>query len=70
MFSMKILFIGDTYGDPGRKAVEIFVTRMKQNGEVDFVVCNAENTADGSGITKEFLEMDLVSSNAKVSKSA
>lgn len=48
---MKILFIGDTYGEPGRKAVEAFVPAMKRSGEADFVVCNAENAADGSGIT-------------------
>ena len=48
---MKILIIGDTYGEPGRKAVEAFVPAMKKNGEVDFVICNAENAADGSGIT-------------------
>ena len=49
---LKILAIGDTYGDPGRKAIELFVNNMKRSGEVDFVVCNAENAADGSGITE------------------
>ena len=44
--------IGDTYGEPGRKAVERFVPAMKRNGEVDFVVCNAENSADGAGVTE------------------
>ncbi len=50
---MKILLIGDTYGEPGRKAIELFVNNMKRSGEVDFVVCNAENAADGSGITEK-----------------
>ena len=50
---IKILTIGDTYGEPGRMAVERVVTQMKQSGQVDFVVCNAENTADGSGITEK-----------------
>lgn len=44
--------IGDTYGDPGRKAIELFVNNMKRSGEVDFVVCNAENAAGGAGITE------------------
>ena len=48
---MKILAIGDTYGEPGRKAIERLALPMKQRGEVDFILCNAENTADGSGIT-------------------
>ena len=49
---IKILAIGDTYGEPGRKAIELIVGNMKKSGEVDFVVCNAENSADGSGITE------------------
>jgi metallophosphoesterase (TIGR00282 family) len=49
---IKILAIGDTYGEPGRKAIELFVNNMKKSGEIDFVVCNAENSADGSGITE------------------
>ena len=48
---MKILVIGDTYGEPGRKAVETFIPAMKKSGQVDFVICNAENAADGAGIT-------------------
>ena len=50
---LKILAIGDTYGEPGRRAIELFVNNMKKKGEVDFVICNAENTADGSGITEK-----------------
>lgn len=49
---IKILAIGDVYGEPGRKAIELFVNNMKKTGEIDFVVCNAENAADGSGITE------------------
>ena len=49
---LKIFFIGDTYGDPGRKAVELHVGAMKKKGEVDLVVCNAENAAHGAGITE------------------
>ena len=49
---LKILAIGDTYGEPGRKAIELFVSNMRKSGEVDFVMCNAENAADGSGITE------------------
>jgi hypothetical protein len=49
---IKILTIGDTYGDPGRKAVELFVNSMKKEGIVDFVICNAENAAHGAGLTE------------------
>ena len=49
---LKILIIGDTYGEPGRKAVEVLAGPMKQKGEVDFIICNAENSADGAGVTE------------------
>ncbi len=49
---LKILIIGDTYGEPGRKAVELFVNAMKKSGEIDFAICNAENSAGGAGITE------------------
>ncbi len=49
---IKILCIGDTYGEPGRKAIAAFVPTMKATGQVDFVVCNAENSAAGSGLTE------------------
>ncbi len=49
---IKILAIGDIYGDPGRKAVELFVNNMKKSGAIDFVVANAENSAHGAGITE------------------
>ena len=62
---LKILMIGDTYGEPGRKAVERFVPAMKRSGEVDFVVCNAENTADGAGIT-ERIAKDLFQTGCDV----
>src|SRR5437016_6070059 len=50
---IKILMIGDTYGEPGRKAIAKFVPDMKKSGEVDFIVCNAENSADGAGVTEK-----------------
>lgn len=49
---LRILILGDVYGEPGRKAVELGVARMKAQGEIDFVVCNAENSAGGAGITE------------------
>ncbi len=49
---LKILIIGDTYGEPGRKAVELFANKMKREEGVDFVICNAENAAGGTGLTE------------------
>ena len=48
---MKILFIGDIVGEPGRRAVEKLLPKIKKREGVEFVVANAENVAGGSGVT-------------------
>lgn len=47
---MKLLFIGDIVGRPGRDAVAALVPRLRSEREIDFVVANAENSAAGAGI--------------------
>jgi metallophosphoesterase (TIGR00282 family) len=48
---LKILFIGDIVGSPGRKIVAQAVPRLVPRWGLDLVVANAENAAGGSGIT-------------------
>jgi metallophosphoesterase (TIGR00282 family) len=48
---VRILFIGDIVGSPGRKVVERAVPLLRQREGLDLVVANAENAAAGSGIT-------------------
>jgi 2',3'-cyclic-nucleotide 2'-phosphodiesterase len=48
---LKILFIGDIVGSPGRKAISRFVSDFKKERGVDLCVANAENAAGGSGLT-------------------
>ncbi len=50
---MKILFIGDIVGSPGREAIKKLVGPLKQELEIDFVIANAENASGGSGITSK-----------------
>jgi 2',3'-cyclic-nucleotide 2'-phosphodiesterase len=50
---MKILFIGDIVGDPGRKCVARRVPKLVQEREIDFVIGNGENVAGGFGITPD-----------------
>ena len=49
--AVKLLFIGDIVGKPGRKAVRYFLPRLRKSLEIDFVVANGENMAGGSGFT-------------------
>lgn len=48
---VKILFVGDIVGQPGRRAVRELVPRLRLRHRVDFVVANGENCAGGAGIT-------------------
>ncbi|MFH1146185.1 MAG: TIGR00282 family metallophosphoesterase [Pseudomonadota bacterium] len=49
--NVRILFIGDVVGKPGRKAVQLLVPRLVQNHQVDLVIANSENAAGGIGVT-------------------
>lgn len=48
---MKLLFIGDIVGQPGRRAVKELIPRLRQEHCLSVVVANGENSAGGSGIT-------------------
>lgn len=52
---LKILFIGDVCGKPGRKAVSQILPQLKQQEHIDFVIANAENSAGGRGVTRDVL---------------
>jgi len=48
---MKVLFIGDIVGGPGRRAVAALVPSLRDRLAIDVVIANGENSAGGSGIT-------------------
>jgi len=48
---MRILFIGDIVGEPGRRAMKELLPKIVKRESIDFVIANGENTAGGSGIT-------------------
>lgn len=52
---MRILFIGDIVGKPGRQAVTKALPDLKKEFQPDVVIANAENIAHGIGITAESL---------------
>ncbi len=53
---MKLLFIGDIGGRPGRHAVKELLPGLREQYALDFVIANGENSAGGSGITPETAE--------------
>ena len=49
---MRLLFLGDIVGRPGRSILAENLRRIREELKADFVVANAENAAGGNGITK------------------
>ena len=50
---MRVLFVGDVVGAPGRRALEALLPRLRERHGADFVVVNGENAAGGKGITEK-----------------
>lgn len=53
---MKLLFLGDIVGRPGRQMVERHLAPLVDRHMVDLVVANAENAAAGFGITHDVVD--------------
>src|SRR5678815_4943018 len=53
MSAIRILFIGDIVGRPGRDLVKQGLAAIVDHHSIDFVIANAENAAAGFGITRE-----------------
>ena len=53
---MKILFVADVFGAPGRRAVEERLPGLRAELDANFCVVNAENVADGVGLTPKLAE--------------
>ncbi len=56
---MRILFISDIFGKPGRKALFERLPELVEETGSDFVVANGENAASGAGITSNIAEKIL-----------
>ncbi|MFN2468262.1 MAG: TIGR00282 family metallophosphoesterase [Gaiellaceae bacterium] len=53
---MRILFLGDVFGSPGRRAIEARLPALLEELDADFCVVNGENAADGSGLTPKIAD--------------
>ena len=62
---IRILFLGDIVGEPGRKAVIARLAALKEQENIDFIVVNGENAAGGRGITSK-ISIDLLRAGAAV----
>ena len=62
---MKILFIGDIVGSPGRKIVHERLADILAQRQIDLCIANGENSASGFGITPRLAE-ELFASGIEV----
>lgn len=53
---MKILFIGDIFGSPGRRAVRALLPGIVAAHGPDLIIANGENAAAGFGITPKLVD--------------
>ena len=69
---MKVLFIGDIVGEPGRKIVRQHIKGLTETHRPDLVIANGENAAGGFGITPNiadelfFMGIDVLTSGNHV----
>lgn len=49
---LRLLFLGDVIGKPGMSALTEHLAGLRKTQKLDAVVVNAENAADGSGLTQ------------------
>lgn len=56
---IRILFLGDIVGEPGRKAVISRIPALREELQLDFIIANGENSAGGRGITPK-IAIDLL----------
>ncbi|OGO71427.1 MAG: metallophosphoesterase [Chloroflexi bacterium RIFCSPLOWO2_02_FULL_71_16] len=62
---MKVLFVGDVVGRPGRDAVAALLPGLRKELGVDLAVVNGENAAGGAGLTAT-LALELRDAGADV----
>jgi metallophosphoesterase (TIGR00282 family) len=62
---VRILFVGDVVGRPGRDAVAVLLPKLREELRVDLAIVNGENAAGGAGLTAE-IARELQASGADV----
>lgn len=62
---LRVLAVGDIFGEPGRKAAMAMIPRLRHERAIDLVVANGENAAGGRGITRTIAD-DLLRTGVDV----
>ncbi len=65
MINMKILAIGDLIGNAGIQELSKRLTKIRKDKNIDFVIVNGENSAEGMGMTEKNFK-DILAQNINV----
>jgi 2',3'-cyclic-nucleotide 2'-phosphodiesterase len=57
--TVRILFIGDIFGKPGREIAKRAIPAIVEHRQIDFVIANVENSAAGFGVTGDIADTIL-----------
>jgi len=49
---MKILAIGDIFGETGRQIIKNYLPHLKEKHQIDLTIANVENSTHGKGISR------------------
>lgn len=52
-YRMRILFIGDVVGSPGRNMIDTYLPKLQKKYKAHVTIINGENAASGKGITEK-----------------
>ncbi len=59
--TIRVLFVGDVVGRPGRRALQRLLPTLVDERKLDYVIVNVENSAGGIGVTPDvFNELDAL----------
>ena len=63
--SINVLFLGDIFGDPGIKVVNKYLSKIKKEYDIDFVIAQAENVSGRKGFEpKDFKKLRSIGVDA------
>ncbi|HET9855464.1 MAG TPA: YmdB family metallophosphoesterase, partial [Methylomirabilota bacterium] len=60
---LTVICVGDVFGEPGRRAVQVLLPKLRKHHDADVTIVNVENSAAGFGVTpviaKAFLDQGV-----------
>src|SRR6266852_1862893 len=57
---LTILCVGDVFGEPGRRAVQVLLPKLRKQHDVDLAIVNVENSAGGFGVTPQMARVFML----------